>query len=115
GIAQVFGEFGGGLCGWGALAGLDRNLRFAGLYGWPKITRDWSAVGVGCPASGCLATCVEKRCSPGWPRNCDRRDIFRFYRLDDGEFALRRSPTCSGCISAGAVASARVCDCRQQL
>src|SRR5260221_725865 len=65
---------------------LDRNLRLAGLYGWPKITRDWSAVGVGCPASGCLATCPGERCSPGWPRNCGRRDIFR------GQPGLHLSP-----------------------
>src|SRR5690242_3044632 len=93
GIAPVFGEFGGGICRGGALAGLDRNLRFAGLYGWPKITRDWSPIGVGWPASGYPATCPGKRCSPGWPRNCDRRNFVRFYRLDNGKFALRRSPT----------------------
>src|SRR5262249_4324882 len=40
GIAPIFREFGGGIRGWGALAGLDRNLRFTGLYGWPKSTRD---------------------------------------------------------------------------
>jgi len=49
-----------GFAGGGALAGLDRNLRLAGLYGWPKITRDWSAVGVGAQRADVLRLVLGK-------------------------------------------------------
>ena len=50
GIAQVFRESGGGIRGGSAPAGLDRNLRLAGPYGWAKIPGDRSAHGPGRPA-----------------------------------------------------------------
>jgi len=87
---------------WGALLASIGKFRFAllGLYGWPKITRDRSAVGVGCQRADVLRLVLGKGfvvpgglgivtgviCSASRPR------------LDDGKLLLTAFAHMIGCV-----------------